>query len=118
MTVLCTFASKATVIGCVQMCAQVVKGSLTQQAVTAIVNPTNGTLGVNGGVSNHIAGKLEPGELEKQCKAAIKELPAGQHCVPVGGTAVTECSKAGRKKLQCRYIIHAVGPHGKAFHSW
>ena len=88
-----------------------VKGSLTEQAVTALVNPTNGTLGGSGGVSKHIAASLGAAELGKQCKAVVKALPAGQQCVPIGSTAVTVCSKAGRKKLLCQYIIHAVGPH-------
>lgn len=88
-----------------------VKGSLTEQAVTALVNPTNGTLGGHGGVSKHIAAAVGAAQLEKQCQAVLKGLPAGQDCIPTGSSALTECSRACRKKLPCEYIIHAVGPH-------
>ena len=88
-----------------------VKGSLTEQAVTAVVNPTNGTLGAHGGVSKHIAAALGAAQLKKQCQAVMKGLPVGQECISTGSCAVTECGRAGRNKLPFQYIIHAVGPH-------
>jgi len=84
----------------------VVKGNLTQQQVTAIINPTNSQLGLTGGVSKHIANAAGP-SLEKDCKAFLDGLPAGQRAVPMGRSAVT----MGSGTLPCQYIIHAVGPH-------
>lgn len=88
-----------------------VQGNLIEQAVTALVNPTNGTLWGSGGVSKHIKAAVGAAQLEKQCQAVIKGLPAGQECIPIGSSAVTECSRASKRRLPCDYIIHAVGPH-------
>ena len=92
---------------------QAVRGNLTQQAAAGLVNPTNGQLSMTGGVSKHIAraaGAAGAAELQKQCQAALAELPAGQQAVPVGSSLVTACSRASKKKLLCECIIHAVGP--------
>ncbi|DBB13513.1 TPA: Poly (ADP-ribose) polymerase, variant 4 [Trebouxia sp. C0006] len=89
---------------------QVVKGNLTQQQVSAIVNPTNNQLGLTGGVSKHIAKAAGP-DLEKACQALLASLPPGHKAVPVGSSAVTSCSGKSYKSIPCQHIIHAVGPH-------
>ncbi len=89
---------------------QVVKGNLTQQQVSAIVNPTNNQLGLTGGVSKHIAKAAGP-DLGKACQALLASLPPGHKAVPVGSSALTSCSGKSFKSIPCQHIIHAVGPH-------
>ena len=85
--------------------AQVVKGSLTKQHMTGIVNPTDDKLGILGGVSKRIA-RATGAHFEQDCQHLLAHLPDGQTCVPVGSSVVM--TYAGR--LPCQYIIHTVGP--------
>ena len=78
-----------------------VKGDLTKQQVTGIVNPTNTHL-ARGGASDHIAKAAGPG-FAKNCDAVL----AGQGSLVEGSSVVTQAGGA----LLCRYIIHAAGPH-------
>ncbi len=89
---------------------QVVKGNLTKQQVTGIVNPTDGKLGISGGVSKRIA-RATGAHFEQDCQDLLAHLPDGQTCVPVGSSVVM--TNTGR--LPCQYIIHTVGPpyHGE-----
>ncbi len=80
---------------------QVVKGDLTKQQVTGIVNPTNTHL-ARGGASDHIAKAAGPG-FAKNCDAVL----ARQGSLAEGSSGVSQAGGA----LRCRYIIHAAGPH-------
>ena len=80
---------------------QVVKGDLTKQQVTGIVNPTNTHL-ARGGASGHIAKAAGHG-FAKNCDAVL----AGQGSLAEGSSVVTQAGGA----LLCCYIIHAAGPH-------
>lgn len=84
---------------------QLVKGDLTKQQVTAIVNPTNTRLYSTGGVSGHIAKKAGP-SFEQECKAVVASLPDGQTSVPEGSSAVMPCNRG----TAWQHIIHAVVP--------
>jgi len=74
----------------------VVQGDLTEEKVDAIVNAANSNLAHGGGVAGAIVRK--GGEVIQ--RESLAKAP-----VEVGGAAVTS---AGR--LQCRWVIHAVGP--------
>lgn len=84
---------------------QVVKGDLTKQQVSAIVNPTNGRLSSWGGASGPIAQTAGPSYVQ-DCKDLLDNLPDGQTAVPECSSAVMACSGAGA----WQHVIHAVVP--------
>ena len=77
------------------------KADLTQFPVDAIVNAANAALQRGGGVDGAIHNAAGPG-LQILCNKVIKDL--GRNLIP-GEVAITE--SAG---LNCRFVIHAVGP--------
>ena len=73
-----------------------VRGDITERSVDAIVNPANSYLRHGGGLAGAI--------IKKRGKIIQKESDEiGQ--VPVGNAVIT-----GSGNLQCKAVIHAVGP--------
>lgn len=87
---------------------QVVRGDLTQQVVTGIVNPTNSQLSLMGGVSKFILKAAGP-RLAKDCKELMTGRGPAQHSLSAGSALVTPC--AGYGSIRCQYVIHAAGSH-------
>jgi len=91
---------------------QVVKGDLTKQQVSAVVNPTSGQLQAWGGVSSHISGAAGP-SFAQDCKTALANLAGGRTSVPEGSNVVMACSGTG----PWQHVIHAVVPHYTGKHA-
>lgn len=79
---------------------QVVHGDLTEEHTGAITNAANEGLWLGGGVAGAIDRKAGP-TVERECMQYVKLH--GE--VDVGAVAVT-----GAGRMNCRYVIHAVGP--------
>lgn len=85
---------------------QVMKGELTQQQVSAVVNPTGGQLQAWGGVSSHISRAAGP-SFAQDCKDVLASLAGGRTSVPEGSSVVMACSGDG----PWQHVIHAVVPY-------
>jgi len=72
------------------------KGDITELEYDAIVNPTNKSLHLGGGVAGAISNK---GGNEIQLE-----------CDKIGGTYVGGAVLTNAGKLKAKYVIHAVGP--------
>ena len=79
---------------------EVVQNDITREQVDAITNAANGDLAHGGGVAGAIANVGGP-EITKESREYVKKHGR----VPTGQVGVT-----GPGRLQCRYVIHAVGP--------
>lgn len=84
---------------------QVVKGNLTKQQVTAIVNPTDERLTISAGVSKSIAKAAGP-NFRRDCQDLLADLPDGQASVPEGSCI----AMANNSSIPCQYIIQTAGP--------
>ncbi len=84
---------------------QVVKGDLTKQQVSAVVNPTSGQLQAWGEVSSQISWAAGP-SFAQDCKTVLANL-AGGRTFPEGSSVVMACSGTG----PWQHVIHAVVPH-------
>jgi len=84
----------------------VCQGDITLESAKAIVNPANSKLDHASGVAGAIARAAGP-ELFEDGDAILAALPDRR--LPTGDAAVT---RAGGS-LQCRHVIHAVGPTWK-----
>ena len=85
---------------------QVVKGDLTKQQVSAVVNPTGGQLQAWGGVSSHISRAAGP-SFAQECKNVLTNLTGGRTFVPEGSSVVMACRGTGL----WQHVIHAIVPH-------
>ena len=83
------------------MSLKLILGDITQASADAIVNAANPTLLGGGGVDGAIHRAAGPA-LVNACKALEKQET--MRCPP-GETRITESGN-----LNCRYVIHAVGP--------
>ena len=86
----------------------VVAGDLTLQAVDAVVNAANSSLGGGGGVDGAIHRRGGPAIVEECRRLRAERYPEG---LPPGRAVATT---AGR--LPCRWVIHTVGPVYAAAH--
>lgn len=75
---------------------EIVKGDITVQDTTAIVNAANRQLAPGGGVSGAIHRAAGPG-LWKECRE-------------LGSCATGEAKITGGYQLKARYVLHTVGP--------
>ncbi|GCB81248.1 hypothetical protein scyTo_0022143, partial [Scyliorhinus torazame] len=76
------------------------QGDITQEITDAIVNSTNTTLDLNSGVSGAIL-NAAGSSVQDECKALGQQL--------ADGVAITNSGQ-----LQCKYIVHIVGPKSAA----
>lgn len=81
---------------------EIVRGDITKEAVDAIVNAANSTLGGGGGVDGAIHRKGGPEILAECMEIRRTKLPDG---LPVGDAVAT-----GGGNLAARWVIHTVGP--------
>jgi O-acetyl-ADP-ribose deacetylase (regulator of RNase III) len=84
----------------------VCQGDITLETAEAIVNPANSKLDHASGVAGalrHAAGE----EMIKDSQKALEQFPDKK--LPVGDAVMTR----GGGALQCRYVIHVVGPTWK-----
>jgi O-acetyl-ADP-ribose deacetylase len=79
---------------------QVVQGDLTEERVDAIVNAANAGLMHGGGVAGAIA-RRGGSQIQEESEAWVREHGPVNHAEPA-------YTSGGR--LNCRYVIHAVGP--------
>ena len=79
---------------------EVVKGDITDETTDAIVNAANGHLSHGAGVAKAISKKGGP-SVQVESSMYVSE----HGTIPTGEVATT-----GPGNLQCRFIIHAVGP--------
>ena len=79
---------------------QIIQGDITTEQVDAIVNPANANLAHGGGVAGIIARKGGP-VIQQESDLWVKKHGPVSHESPAYTTA---------GNLQCKYVIHAVGP--------
>ncbi|CEP77397.1 MAG: macro domain-containing protein [Defluviitoga tunisiensis] len=79
---------------------KIIYGDITEEKVDAIVNAANSELKHGGGVAETIAKKGGP-TIQEESNEYVKK----HGFIKTGNVAVT-----GGGKLNCKYIIHAVGP--------
>lgn len=85
---------------------EAVRGDITTEAVDAIVNAANSSLGGGSGVNGAIHDAAGP-TLRAECKALRRTThPDG---LPVGHAVAT-----GAGDLPCRWVVHTVGPNRHA----
>jgi O-acetyl-ADP-ribose deacetylase (regulator of RNase III) len=77
-----------------------IQGDLTLQKVDAIVNAANARLRHGGGVA-HLIRRRGGEEIDQECKAWLEDHGPVTHDHPAYTTG---------GDLDCRYVIHAVGP--------
>ena len=82
------------------------RGDIVREKADVLVNAANGRLIHGGGVAGALNAASE-GKLQKYCNKYMEYTQKGVE-VPVGEVAVTH----GGGNLNCRHVIHAVGPDG------
>ena len=82
------------------------RGDIAQEKADILVNAANSHLQHGGGVAGALNAASE-GKLQTFCDKYMEKKRKGKE-VPVGEVAVTH----GGGRLQCTYVVHAVGPDG------
>ena len=82
------------------------RGNIAQEKADVLVNAANSRLQHGGGVAGALNAASE-GKLQTFCDRYMEKKRKGKE-VPVGEVAVTH----GGGRLQCTYVVHAVGPDG------
>src|SRR5688500_8454358 len=85
---------------------EAVRGDITAERVDAIVNAANSSLLGGGGVDGAIHAAAGPALLAECERLRRTTLPDG---LPVGAAVAT-----GAGELQCRWVVHTVGPNRHA----
>ena len=80
------------------------RGDIVREKADVLVNAANGRLEHGGGVAGALNTASE-GQLQAHCD---KYMERRRNVIPAGEVAVT----LGGGKLECRLVIHAVGPDG------
>ena len=80
------------------------RGDIVREKADVLVNAANGRLEHGGGVAGALNTASE-GQLQAHCDKYMKWR---RNVIPAGEVAVTP----GGGKLECRHVIHAVGPDG------
>jgi hypothetical protein len=84
---------------------QVVKGDLTKQQVSAVVNPTSGQLQAWGGVSSQISRAAGP-SFAQDCKTVLANLAAGGHLFQRAAVLSWPAAALGHGSMSFMLLYH------------